>query len=170
MTKQQKTTRMIVLMGLFIALSVIGGYIKIPNPVTSSIALDSMPAFLATLVLGGGPGAIVGFLGHLVSAAIGGFPLSLPIHLIIGVQMVIVMLVFGWAARKFNVAVAVIVGIILNGVVAPASFIPLPGMGVPFFVGSVGFLLLASAVNAVVAGIIYHYIRDIEYIKAIQGE
>jgi riboflavin transporter len=100
MRKNQMQTKFIVLMGLFIAMSVVGGYVKIPNPVTSSVAFDSLPAFLAALVLGGIPGAIVGFLGHMATAAVGGFPLTLPIHLFIGLQMAIIMLIFSFVAKK----------------------------------------------------------------------
>ena len=97
---KKSSARILVLMGLFIALSVVGAYIKIPNPITSSIALDALPAYLASLLLGGKYGAIIGAVGHLVSATIGGFPLSLPIHLVVAIQMTVIMPIFGWISKK----------------------------------------------------------------------
>ena len=168
MKKSLNNTKMLVLIALFIALSVIGAGIKVPGPI-SSIALDALPAFLAALVLGGIPGAVVGAVGHMVSALLGGFPLSLPIHIIIAVQMAAVMLAVGWLQRKHNTVLAVIAGIFLNGVAAPATFILIPKMGVPFFMGAVLPLLIAGAVNAITAGVIYYCIRDTQAVKVIKG-
>lgn len=165
--KQQKTTKMIVMMGLFIGMSAAGAYIKIPNPVTSSIALDSLPAYMAALVLGGGPGAAVGFLGHMLSAALGGFPLSLPIHLLIAVEMSVIMFVFSFIAKKFNLVISVIIGILLNGIVSPAVLIFIPGMGLPAFLGSLIPLTAASVLNIIVAAVVYYSIRNSSIVKNI---
>lgn len=169
MKTQQKNTRFIVLLGLFIAMSVVGGYIKVPNPITSSVAFDSLPAFVAALVLGGIPGAIVGFLGHMVSAALGGFPLSLPIHLLIGAQMGIIMFIFSFVARKINIIVASVIGIILNGVAAPACFILIPSLGLPAFAALVLPLTIASVLNIILAAFIYQSIKNTSIVKEIKG-
>jgi len=165
MTKQQKTTKTLVMTALFIAMSVIGAYIKIPNPVTSSIALDALPAYLSALVLGGIPGAAVGALGHLISAAAGGFPMSLPIHLLIATEMAIIMVIFSIIAKKINLIAALVAGIILNGVVSPAVLILIPGFGLPVFIGALLPLIAASTVNVLVSGIVYHSIKDIKIVK-----
>jgi riboflavin transporter len=170
MRRKQMQTKLIVLMGLFIAMSVVGGYVKVPNPVTSSVAFDSLPAFLATLVLGGIPGAVVGFLGHMSSAAVGGFPLTLPIHLFIGLQMAIIMLVFGFVAKRINLILAIIVGIFLNGVAAPACFILFPSMGMAVFLDLIIPLSIASILNILVASLVYGGIKNAAMVKSFQEE
>lgn len=168
MTKQQKMTKSLVLTAMFIAMSVIGAYIKIPNPVTSSIALDALPAYLAALVLGGLPGAAVGLLGHLVSAAIGGFPMSLPIHLLIGSEMAIIMIIFSFVANRINLVAAVIAGIILNGVASPAVLILVPGFGLPVFLGALIPLTAASIINVIVAALVYQSIKNAKIVKDLK--
>ncbi|KPU45132.1 hypothetical protein OXPF_12590 [Oxobacter pfennigii] len=163
--KKQKT---IIMMGLFIALSIIGGYIKIPNPVTSSIAFDSLPAFLASLVLGGLPGAAVAFLGHMLSAALGGFPMSLPIHLVVAVEMGIIMVVFSFIANKINLIVAIIAGIILNGIVSPVILIFIPNLGLPVFLASLLPLMAASIFNVILAAVVFSSIKNVGFVKEIQ--
>lgn len=155
MKKGEKKTKNMVLIALFIAMSVVGGYIKIPNPVTSSIAFDSLPAYLGTLIFGGLPGAAIGFLGHLSSAAIGGFPLSLPIHILVALQMFVIMLIFNVMAKRINLISSIIIGILLNGVAAPACLILIPGMGMPIFTGAVIPLTITSIFNVVIAALIY---------------
>lgn len=170
MQKKHHNTKFIALMGMFIGMSVVGGFIKLPNPITSSVAFDSMPAFLATLILGGVPGAIIGFLGHMASAATGGFPLTLPIHLFIGFQMAVIMLVFDYIARKFNIVVASLVGVFLNGIVAPACFIPIPNMGMGAFMYLVPALSLASTLNILAAVLIYRAIKNTKPVKELKEE
>ena len=165
MKKKFITTKMTVLLGLFIAMSVIGAYIKIPNPITNSIALDSLPAYLGTLILGGVPGAIIAFLGHIISAATAGFPLTLPIHLFIAVEMSLIMLIFNYVAKRINVPSACVIGLILNGIGAPASLIIIPGFGMAAFTGSLIPLLIASAINIIVSSLIYQAIRNIKIVK-----
>ena len=168
MKKNQFGTKLVVLMGLFIAMSVIGAYIKIPNAVTGSIAFDSFPAFVGALILGGIPGAIIAFLGHMVSAAITGFPMTLPIHLFIGFQMAIIMFVFSFAAKRTNIIVASVIAIILNGVVAPACFILIPNMGMPVFIAILLPLLVASVANVLAAVLIYRTIINTSVVKKLQ--
>jgi riboflavin transporter len=168
MSNQQKRTRQIVLIALFIALSTVGAFIKIPSP-TGTVAFDSLPAFLAALLLGGIPGAIVGFLGHMASAASTGFPMTVPIHLFVGVLMAVIMLVVSFVAKKINPLVAMAVGIILNGVGAPAAFILLPKFGTAFFVNMVLPLTVGSIINIVVAGLVYYPLRKVSTVKRLLG-
>ena len=86
------------LISLFIALSVAGASIKIPA-IVSSVALDMVPALLAGVILGGGPGALIALLGHLLSAFIGGMPLS-PFHFMIAVEMALLVWLFAIVYRK----------------------------------------------------------------------
>ena len=163
--KNHEKTRGIVILSLFIAMSVIGGYIKLPNPITSSLAFDSLPAYLAALLLGGVPGAIVGFLGHIISAALGGFSLGLPVHLLVASEMALTMIIFSFCAKNINIAVAIVAGILVNGLVMPASLILIPGFGIPVFLAMVLPLTAASILNILVCTLIYKPIK-----KAVFGE
>ena len=115
-------TKTLVLVALFIALSYVGSYIKI----FGSIAFDSFPAFLAALILGPVYGAIIGFLGHMFTALTSGFPLSVPLHMVIAATMAITMLVFGYTYKalinKISTAgtliITAIAGLLMN---APVS-------------------------------------------------
>lgn len=168
MTKQQKLTRQIVLMALFIALSATGAFIKIPSP-TGTVALDALPAYLAALLLGGVPGAIVGFLGHMASAATAGFYLTVPIHLLVGLEMAAIMLAFSFIARKVHPVAAIVAGILLNGVGAPATLIPLPGFGTAFFVSMVLPLTVGSAINVILAGMLYYPLQKTGIARKFTG-
>lgn len=148
--KSKFTVKFITQCGIFISLSVAGAFIK---PFGNSIAFDSLPAFLAASMLGPFAGALTGFLGHLISAAITGFPFTLPVHLIVAVEMAFVMIVYSFLARKINIVVAVFIAIILNGIGATALLIPI--LGVSFFIAMVAPLTLVSAVNVILAVIIH---------------
>lgn len=78
MTQSDRLKRL-TLAAMLLALCVIGANVKIMG----SVAFDSAPAFLGAVLLGPWFGATLGLFGHLVSAALAGFPLTLPIHLII---------------------------------------------------------------------------------------
>jgi len=150
--KQKLTLKKMVLCALFIAMSVIGAFIK---PFGSSIAFDSLPAFVASSLMGSLYGAIVGALGHFISAAIVGFsPIGIGLHLIICVEMAIVMIIYALLVKKVNIVVAGVVAILLNGVVSTAVFIPI--LGLPFFLAMVIPLTLVSVINVALA-ILVHY-------------
>ena len=140
------------LCAMFIALSVAGAFIK---PFGNSIAFDSLPAFLAASIMGPVFGVIVGFLGHIISAALSGFALTLPIHLIIAVEMALVMAAYGFLVKKTGIVFAGIIAVLLNGVAATAVFILVPGMGINFFLAMVGPLTLIAAINVVLAVLIH---------------
>lgn len=147
-------TRKIAWMGMLIALSFVGSYIKIPSPF-QSIALDSMPAFLGALMLGGLEGAVIGFLGHMLTAANAGFYLSVPIHILVAFIMAVTLYAFYWTYKKSNLYAAGVVGILLNGMAAPLVLAAIPKFGWAFFVGITPFLLLASAVNIILGILLF---------------
>lgn len=167
MRKEFKQLMLLVLMGLFIALSVIGAIIKIPSP-TGTVALDSMPGYLAALLLGGIPGAVVAFLGHMATAASTGFPMTLPIHLLVACEMAVIMLVVGYTAKKLHLIAGLILGLILNGVVSPASFILFPQFGTAFFISMVLPLTVGSLINIIPAGLVYYPLRKINAIEQLR--
>lgn len=85
--------RKISMISIFIALSVVGAMCKLPSPI-GSVALDSFPALLASVILGPITGAVVAGLGHILSALIGGMPLG-PFHFLIMVEMAVLVWMFG---------------------------------------------------------------------------
>jgi len=152
-------TKRIVLLSLFIALSAVLSNIKIAY----SIAFDSLPAFLAAMMISPIAGGIVGALGHLLTAITSGFPFTVPVHLFIAIQMLVIVWIFGVLFKKMNQYIAMIVAIILNGPVATL----LSGLLIAylnhsftvktissFFILMVVPLTLASAANIVLAFIL----------------
>lgn len=122
----------IAIIAVFIALSAVGALIKIPSPV-GTIGLDSAPGYFVALAFGGIDGAAVIAIGHMLTAAVVGFPLTIPIHILIAVQMAAWAIVFRLVQRRFNVVAAIVVATILNGVLSAFSMIfavyPYPGSG-----------------------------------------
>ncbi|MDW7674503.1 MAG: ECF transporter S component [Bacillota bacterium] len=151
-SKAQWSTKTLVRMAMFIAMSGIGAMIKIPSP-TGTVALDSAAGFYVALALGFKEAAIVAALGHMFSGLTVGFSLTLPLHILIAVQMAFYVIAFRWIVDKFNLVVGVIGATILNGVLAPALFIPF--FGTPFFVAMVIPLTVASFINILLATFIY---------------
>lgn len=147
-------TKKIVLMAMFIALSFVGSYIKIPSPL-GTIAFDSTAGYLAGLVFGGVTGGLIGFLGHILTSATAGFPLSLPVHLIVAIMMFISVYLYGIAYNKTNIFIGAFVGILLNGIVSPFTLLIFPQFGWPFFLGVAPFLLVASALNVILSALVF---------------
>jgi hypothetical protein len=83
------------------------------------------------------------------SALITGFPLTLPVHLLIAVATFVWVGAFGWVARRINIWVAIPVGILLNGVGGAALLIPIAGIGA--FTALVLPLVVGSAINIIIA-------------------
>ncbi len=143
-------------MAIFVALSAVGALIKIPSP-TGTVALDSCPGFFSAVSFGWGEGAIVAALGHIFTAATTGFPLSVPVHILIAVEMAIFAAAFWWTNKKAGIIAAAIVATILNGVVASFAMIPFGGMGL-----AISLLLpltVGSAVNIIIAAVAYVIVK-----------
>lgn len=155
----------LVLMGLCIALSYIGAMIKIQQ----TIAFDALPAFFAAILLGPIAGGIVGLIGHLLTALLSGFPLSLPIHLVVGGMMFVSCASFGFVYKKSNKVVAVLVGVIMNGPISLAvaaivfDLFITSGAGFGMFLGMILVLTIAAAANVILAVVIYELTK--KYIK-----
>ncbi|MCM8710056.1 ECF transporter S component [Clostridium sp. SYSU_GA19001] len=153
-------TRKLSITALFIALSLIGANIKIAG----SIAFDSMPGFLGALTLGPVFGALIGAIGHLLTAATSGFPLSLPVHLIVMINMALTMYMFGVIYKvlsKVNKYAALIVsnlvGVVINGPVSLFMIIPILGSGV---MTMLPILTLIAFLNILIADIVYKLLPE----------
>lgn len=136
--------RTLCLLALFCALCALGAQVHI----YSSVALDALPAFLAAFLLGGVPGAIVGVLGHLLTALVSGFPMTVPLHLVVAVEMAAICYVAGQLARKRSWWLAAGVAFVLNALVSPLVLLVWPGMGMAVFLVLLPSLALGSAINA----------------------
>lgn len=146
------------LMAMFIALSVIGAMLKIPSP-TGTVALDSAPGFLGAALLGWKEGLIIAALGHLISAYSAGFPLTIPIHLLIALQMAIAVSVYAFLLNKTNPVVAIATAVFINGVLMPLSIVPM--LGVQIFYAMVLPLCVAALINTVIAFILYRGLKRV---------
>ncbi len=158
-------TKKLVLTALFAALCFIGANIK----VMGTIAFDSMPAFLAAILLGPVYGAVVGAIGHFLTAVTSGFPLTLPVHLITMVMMGLTMAVFAIVYKAFSyknkvlaAVLAVISGVLINGPVCllALSFLLIPMMGKAGLIGLMPVLSIVGAINAILAFTIYKFLPN----------
>jgi len=158
-TKSPVSARKLAIMAIFIALSAVGSFIKIPSPL-GSIGLDSAPGFFAAIGFGGWVGFIVIAVGHLLSSAIVGFPLTLPIHIVVALAMGGCALAFRWLGRKGQIwlVVSVVVTSILNSFVLGLVVVPIGGWGM--YAAATPSLLVAAVVNLVIAAVAYYAVRN----------
>jgi len=150
------TPRRISRMVIFIAISAVGALIKVPSP-TGTVALDACIGYFAAIAFGWQEGAIVAGLGHLLTAFTTGFPLGLPVHLYIALQMAVWAGLFWFLGRKVHLLVGIIVAIILNGVVSAFLIIPFGGLGM-----ATALLLpltVGAAVNVIIAAMAYRIVE-----------
>ena len=164
--KSYWTVKRIAILIIFIALSAVGSLIKIPSPV-GSIGLDSCPGLFCALAFGYPVGAIVIAVGHMLTSAIVGFPMSLPVHIVLAIGMGILAVVFRFIHQKMKnvdknglvgLIIAIIVVTLLNSFALGLIALPLGGWGMYFAI--IPSLLVASAVNTIIAGIAYFSLRN----------
>ncbi|HHX26237.1 MAG TPA: alpha-ribazole transporter [Firmicutes bacterium] len=143
--------RRVARIAIFIALAGVGALIKIPSPI-GTIGLDSAPGYFSALAFQPvTEGSIVAAIGHLLSAGVVGFPLGIPLHLFIAVQMAAYAAIYGWSARKIGIIPAIIIASLLNGILASFTVLPVGGMGL--VMSLIVPLTITSAVNIVIAAI-----------------
>lgn len=147
---QTFSVKRIAYMAVFIALSAVGAMIKIPSPV-GTIGLDSAPGYFCSLAFGYVEGICVVFMGHLITAGIIGFPLGLPLHIFIGLQLAVWVMAFRWVSRHMGIIPGSIIAIILNGGVSAFTMFFVGGMGA--VLGTMPFLIVGSLINVAIAAI-----------------
>ena len=156
--------RTITTYAILIALCAIGGQIHFG---VYSIGFDSSPAFVGALMLGPVAGAVLGALGHIATAASTGFPLSVPIHVAIGLVMAGTGASIGYITKRmtssFSYVVSGIVGYIINvgiGItviawmmqsIKVAIFIFVP-LSLAYSLNYVGAAIVVSQLNRVFGG------------------
>lgn len=154
-------------LSVFVALAVIGATIKIPAGIVTSVALDSFPALLASVLLGGPAGAIVGSMGHLLSALLGGMPMG-PFHIIVAIEMAILLLVFALFYRKGHKWLAAVLFVLGNTFAAPLPFLFI--MGEAFYVALVPTLLCGSIFNMMIALLLIPKLEKVIQLQRIAPE
>lgn len=149
----------IVILALLITLSVVLSYVKI----FSSIAFDSAPAFLASLLIGPVSGLIVGVIGHAATAMTSGFPFGM-IHLLLMFFMGLCMYAFGWFAARYKgkdltyqAFIAPCFWAYLLNVVIPLTCLG-PLLSWPTVMGLFIPLSLATLANLLVAYLLAHFL------------
>ena len=156
------TPRRVARMAIFIALAAVGAMIKIPSP-TGTVALDAAPGYFSALAFGGVEGGIVAALGHILTAATAGFPLGLPIHIIIAAEQFLWAFILWYVKEKVNLWVAVIVAIFCNGVLGALIVIPMGGIGL--FTAMLPGLVVGSAINVILAALAYLAVEKSNILK-----
>jgi adenosylcobinamide-phosphate guanylyltransferase len=150
-------TYLIARIAVFSALSVVGSLIHPPSPI-QTVAFDSSPGFFVALYFGPLDGALVSGIGHLVTSVINGFPLGV-IHFAIALGMMLAGATMGALNRiesSWACIPAVAAGIAVNtGLVV----VMVPSLGWGAALTFLPFLLLAAALNGIVAALAYVGVR-----------
>lgn len=146
-----KKTKLLTLTAMFAALAVIGSFIKIPVP-PGSAALDSTAAFVSMAFLPAPLAAAAGAIGHIATALTSGFPLSLPIHLLIAVEMAVVVGVATLIYKRGRRAMSWVWIIVANGILSPIPFYFILSPAV--YIAVAPGILIATSINVVVAAIL----------------
>lgn len=147
---------------MFISLSTVGAMIKIPAFI-GSIALDSLPALVAAVMLGPLAGGITAAMGHILSSLLAGFPLGM-FHVLISLEMFLLVMLFGYLYKKVKV-ISFVVMLIGNAFVAPLPFYFL--INPSFYYTLLTPLLVGTVINLVGA---YILIRKVSPIFSRYGE
>ncbi|WP_163102382.1 ECF transporter S component [Peribacillus alkalitolerans] len=108
-----------VLTVMFISLSTVGAMIKIPS-FMGSIALDSLPALIAAVLLGPIAGGVTAAMGHILSSLLAGFPLGM-FHGLISLEMLGLVMLFGYLYKKLKI-ISYLTMFIGNAFLAPLPF------------------------------------------------
>ncbi|VDN46561.1 ECF transporter S component [Petrocella atlantisensis] len=161
-------TKDLVTTGLMIAMAAVLAQF----PIYGSIAFDALPAFLTAVMIGPALGGIVGSIAHLLVAMFTGFPLTLPLHLLIAVMMFVSCFIYGKVRQDYNRYLAIALGIIINGPVSLgfisifAKVLGMPFSGMVMFTTLLLPLLIGATINIVVADMVYGIIKEKIQIKA----
>ncbi|MBM7583843.1 putative membrane protein [Bacillus pakistanensis] len=146
---------------LFIAMSSLGAMVKIPA-IVGTIALDSLPALIASVLLGPIAGAIVASLGHFISALLSGLPLG-PFHLLIAVEMAILVFLFGLLYKKGKKFISYFLFTIGNAIIAPLPFLFI--IHASFYFSILPSLFIGTTLNIILAIVVLPRLQGIRRTK-----
>lgn len=151
------------ILAIFIAISVVGAFIKIPSFI-GSVALDSFPSLIAGVFFGGLAGGMVAAFGHLVSALIGGLPLGM-FHLFIALEMFILVVMYTKIYHMGNKIVSYLFFVLANAAILPLPFLWLLGKG--FYISMIPVLLIGAVLNGIIAQLL---MPRLERFRRVWGE
>jgi len=155
-------SKRIAVLAVIIALSVVASLIPIPSP-SGTVALDLAPGYFMALF--GGPinGAIAIFFGHMAVAIRAGFPLTVPVHVGIGIACAGVGSMLWYFNRKFGnkglgLVVAVIIAIAGNtfGSNILLSYI---FVGLAMAIGTIPPIFVGSSANVIIGTLVWRAIK-----------
>jgi len=147
---ERQKLRKLILTAMVAAICAVGAMIKVPAFI-STAALDSAPAFLGVVFLSPILAGAAGLIGHFITALTSGFPLG-PLHIIIAVEMLIVVWVFGVMHKKGMHFWKWPVALVLNGIIAPLPFYFI--ISPAFFWGALGSILMATVINLIIVAVV----------------
>ncbi|WP_333880802.1 ECF transporter S component [Lysinibacillus capsici] len=147
---ERQKLRKLILTAMVAAICAVGAMIKVPAFI-STAALDSAPAFLGVVFLSPILAGVAGLIGHFITALTSGFPLG-PLHIIIAVEMLIVVWVFGVMHKKGMHFWKWPGALVLNGIVAPLPFYFI--ISPAFFWGALGSILMSTVINLIIVAVV----------------
>ena len=156
------SARRIATLAVVMALSVVASLIPIPSP-SGTVALDLAPGYFMALF--GGPinGAIAIFFGHMAVATRAGFPLTVPVHIGIGIACSGVGAALWFFRRRLGnntpaLVIAIVIAIIGNtfgsNILLSYLFV-----GAAMAIGTVPPILIGSSANVIVGSLVWVAIR-----------
>ena len=156
--KTRVSAKHVAVMAVFIALAAVGSLIKFPSGV-GTIALDSAPGYLVALGFSGWMGAVCAGVGHLLSAGLTGFPLSLPVHSAIAIGMAVSAWLISPFRRcgKFGWVMGCIAAVIWTTFILNLIMVPIAGWAA--YVANLLPLLVASIINVTIAACAWLVLR-----------
>lgn len=143
--------REITTIAIMVSMSFILSYFKL----FASIALDSMPAFLALLIWKDNKSANIAALAHILTAISSGLPFGLFSHLMIAALMYITL----WIARKYIIKLSLVLTIffiyIANVIIMPLCIFSFMEWSFVLYLTLVSSLTIAVLINMLFALILY---------------
>ncbi|MCG8618683.1 MAG: hypothetical protein MI802_20880, partial [Desulfobacterales bacterium] len=91
------------------------------------------------------------------TAGIVGFPLGIPLHLFLGIQLAFWVVAFRWITNRFGLIAGAIAAVLLNGIVSAFTMFFVGGMGA--VLATMPFLIVGSLINVVIAAVSWKTVR-----------
>jgi uncharacterized membrane protein len=151
-------------LAIMMALCVVAAMIPIPSP-SGTIALDLSPAYFMALYAGPINGLIIAIFGHMAVALRAGFPLTVPVHIGIGIAAAGVGSALWYFNRKLfpsrpdlSLIIAIIIAILGNtfGTNILLSYI---FIGVAMAIGTVPPIFIGSSANVIIGSIVWRAVK-----------
>lgn len=151
-------TKDLAIIALLIALSFVLSFFKF----FGSVAMDSVPAFLALLLWRDYKAGVIAGMGHMFSAISSGLPFGLFTHLLIAILMFIT---FYLAAlllnKKIHLTFVLIYIYILNAIIMPFVIFITITFSVKLYLTIMIALSIAVIINMIVALILYQLLAKV---------